>query len=223
MKKVFATVLPAVLLLLGTQANAQLIPGAGYLRSTDTVKNTSSSDAPSTEAMNGFYIGASYNIPIVGVLGIAPGFYADMLFQSKDADGGSKFLNYSAASRYTEVDLNIPVNLTLKFNVGGNAAIFAYGGPVFQYAVMARTTTSGTIRLLGQNATRNDAFNHLDAENGTLNPFNIYMGGGAGFQLGDLQLVVGYDYGLLNSVNTKNYSGYEGHRGNLKVGLNIAL
>lgn len=223
MKKVFTSVLAAALLLMGTQANAQLVTGAGYLRSTDTVKSTSSSGKSSSEAMNGFYVGGSYNIPIVSVLGIAPGFYANMLFQSKDSNGGSILLNYNSASRYTEVDLNIPVNLTLKFGLGRNAAIFAYAGPVFQYAVMARTTVNGSVSVLGQIVSNNDSYNHLDPDKGTTNPFNIYLGGGAGFQVGDLQIMVGYDYGMLNSVNTKNYSGYEGHRTNLKAGINFAF
>ena len=223
MKKVFATVLAAALLLMGTQANAQLVPGAGYLRATDTVKSTSNSSTTSTEAMNGFYVGASYNIPIVSVLGIAPGFYADMLFQHKDSNGGASWLNYNSASRYTEIDLNIPINLTLRFGLGRNAAIFAYGGPVFQYAVMAKSTFNDSVSILGQQVSSNGSYNHLDPEKGDTNPFNIYLGGGAGFQMGDVQIMVGYDYSMLNSLNTKNISGYDGRRGNLKVGINFGF
>lgn len=223
MKKLFATVLAATLLLLGTQGHAQLVTGAGYLRATDTVKSNSSSGNVSTEAMNGFYLGASYNIPIVGILGVAPGFYVDMLFQHKDSNGGSSILNYSSASRYTEVDLNIPINLNIKFNVGGNAGIFFYGGPVFQYAVMARSTFNDAVSILGQNISGGSSYNHLDPEKGDTNPFNIYLGGGAGFQLGDLQIMAGYDYSMLNCLNTKNYSGFDGRRGNLKVGINFAF
>lgn len=223
MKKIFASVLAASLMLLGTQAHAQLVTGAGYLRSTDTVKASNSNSSSSAEALNGFYLGASYNIPVVGILGVAPGFYVDMLFQHKDSNGGASYLNYTGSSRYTEVDLNIPVNLTLKFNLGSNAAIFAFGGPVFQYAVMARSTFNNSANILGVHISDGGSYNHLDPNNGDTNPFNIYLGGGAGFQIGDLQVMVGYDYSMLNCMNTKNYSGYDGRRGNLKAGINFAF
>lgn len=220
MKKLIASLFAASLMLLGTQAYAQLVVGAGYLHSTDRVKNTTS-NSTSKEALNGFYLGASYNIPIVGVLGIAPGFYADFLFQHKDSNAGSSYLSITGASRYTEVDLNIPVNLTVKFDIGSNASIFAFAGPVFQYAVMARTTVNGSVSFLGAHISESGSFNHLDPNKGDTNPFNIYLGGGAGVQVGDIQFMVGYDYSMINCVNTKNLSDYDGRRGNLKVGINF--
>lgn len=222
MKKFFVSFFAASLMLLGTQAFAQIVPGAGYLRSMDNVKATNG-NSTSADAKNGFYLGASYNIPIAGVLGVAPGFYVDMLFQHKDTNGGSSYLNYTGGSRYTEVDLNIPVNLTLKFGVGSNASIVAFAGPVFQYTVMARSTFNAAVSILGINISDGTAYNHLDAKNGDTNPFNIYLGGGAGVQVGDLQFIVGYDYSMLNRMNTKNFDGYDSRRGNLKVGINFAF
>lgn len=209
-------------MLLGTEAFAQIVPGAGYLRSMDTVKATNG-NSTSSDAKNGFYLGASYNIPIAGVLGVAPGFYVDMLFQHKDSNGGSSYLSYTGASRYTEVDLNIPVNLTLNFEVGRNAAIFAFAGPVFQVAVMARSTFNASASILGVRISDGTAYNHLNSSNGDTNPFNIYLGGGAGVQVGDIQFLVGYDYSMLNRMNTKNFADYDSRRGNLKVGINFAF
>ena len=222
MKKFFVSFFAAFLMLLGTEAFAQLVPGAGYLRSMDRVKATNGNSA-SSDAKNGFYLGASYNIPIAGVLGVAPGFYVDMLFQHKDSNGGSSYLSYTGSSRYTEVDLNIPVNLTLNFEVGRNASIFAFAGPVFQLAVMARSTFSASASILGLHISDGSAYNHLDATNGDTNPFNIYLGGGAGVQVGDIQFLVGYDYSMLNRMNTKNFADYDSRRGNLKVGINFAF
>lgn len=215
MKKIIASVLAASLMLLGTQVNAQVVPGAGYLRTTETVSNSSNATA-----YNGFYVGASFNIPIVGVLGIAPGFYANMLFANENNAGGSSILNATSSFHHTEIALNVPVNLTLKFKVGDSAAIFAYGGADFQYSVYSRSTYSVTASVVGFNLSDNGAYDHLDAKQGNQNPFNIFVGGGAGFQIGDLQLVVGYDYGLMDcdrSDNTKTT------RSQLKVGLNFSL
>ena len=63
MKKIFATLLAASLLLIGTQAHAQLATGAGYLFASETTStNNSKADAI---PHHGFYFGGSYNIPIV--------------------------------------------------------------------------------------------------------------------------------------------------------------
>lgn len=220
MKKIM--MIAAALLLLGTQAHAQLVPGVGYLNATDRTK-ASNSNTTTANSLNGFYVGASYNIHLVSVLGFAPGFYADFLFQSKDSNGGASYLNYTGSSRYTEIDLNIPLNFTFKFDITSNLGVFAYAGPVFQYAVMARSTFNDVVSILGVQVNNNGSFNHLDSEKGDTNPFNLYLGGGAGIQVGDLQFMVGYDYGVLNSLNTKVVSGYEGHRSNLKVGVNFAF
>lgn len=226
MKKIVASIFAASLLLLGTQAFAQVIPGAGYLH---VIEHSTGKDGKAVDPshMDGFYLGASYNFRLGDYFGVAPGFYVDVLLQGRNtANGviiGGVPLNVSSAYHYTEVDLNIPVNLTLNFEVGRNASIFAFAGPVFQLAVMARSTFSASASILGLHISDGSAYNHLDATNGDTNPFNIYLGGGAGVQVGDIQFLVGYDYSMLNRMNTKNFDGYDSRRGNLKVGINFAF
>ena len=73
MKKIYALVLAAALLLLGTQANAQFHIGVGYLNSTEITHYTNG-DKPFSEMMHGFYLGGTFNIKVAGNFGIAPGF-----------------------------------------------------------------------------------------------------------------------------------------------------
>ena len=62
--------------------------------------------------------------------------------------------------------------------------------------------------------------NHYDAENGDMNRFNIYLGGGLGFQVGDLLFTVGYDHNLLNIDKT---DGVTTNRNQIKAGINFAF
>ena len=71
MKKIFTTLLAASLMLLGTQAFAQMSVNAGYLNSTQSFSESNSKSINS----NGAYAGVSFNLPISGGLAVAPGVY----------------------------------------------------------------------------------------------------------------------------------------------------
>ena len=63
MKKIVTILSAALLLLAGTNAFAQMSVGAGYVNSTNSLKFSKNGDA-STTAINGFYAGVGYTIPI---------------------------------------------------------------------------------------------------------------------------------------------------------------
>ena len=215
MKKIFATLFAASLMLMGTQSFAQIVPGAGYLLSIE--KSSSENSSMDATKLNGFYVGASYNIPLVAGLGVAPGFYADMLFYN----GAASLTQYVTLSEhYTELALNLPINLNYRLEVSDNASIYAFAGPVFQVGLMARSTYNGRIDVGPIHINEGDAYNHYDAENGDMNRFNIYLGGGLGFQVGDILLTVGYDHNLLNVDRT---DGWKTNRNQIKAGINFAF
>jgi len=222
MKKVYTIVLAAALMLLGTQAKAQLNIGLGYLNSTEIASQLSDNKEVGRSGLNGMFVGASYNIEIVNGFGVAPGFYVDVLFAEKtESAGGAIFgipVTGSVTATYREVALNVPINLNYKYEVNSNFAIFVYAGPVFQYGVSSKTTYHGGARLGNLTFNDGDVYNHYDPKNGDSNPFNIFLGGGAGVQLGDIQLHVGYDHSLLNCYKGDNYNI---RRSQIKVGVNF--
>lgn len=215
MKKFIASVFAAAMLLMGTEAFAQLVPGAGYLLSIE--KSKSENSALDAIKLNGFYVGASYNIPLVGGLGVAPGLYADMLFYN----GAATFQQLlTFTEHYTELALNLPINLNYQFEIGDNFSLYAFAGPVFQVGLVARSTYNGRIDFGPIHINEGDAFNHYNSENGDMNRFNIYLGGGLGFQVGDLLFTVGYDHNLLNVDKSE---GWKTNRNQIKVGVNFAF
>lgn len=225
MKKVYTIVLAAALMLLGTQAKAQLNIGVGYLNSTEITTTTSNNNELSRMGLNGLFLGASYNIEIVNGFGVAPGFYVDVLF----AEYNRAIYAYSDRRTKRKVDLNVPINLTYRYEVNDKFAILVYAGPVFQYGVSYKYNwypkTEGIINISGAesyNMYDKDQENKIivlsEGKERIYNPFNIYLGGGAGVQLGDIQIHVGYDHSLLNCART---DGYNTRRSQIKVGVNF--
>ena len=223
MKRFLTCILAASLMLLGTQAYAQLVVGAGYLHTIENTKTTEGKAVGKPDHMNGFYLGASYNIRFSDYFGVAPGFYVNMLFQSMNNAEGGNFggilLSGSASYNYTEVALNLPVNLTLNVPISDNVDFFAFAGPTFQYGVMARSTFNTAASVGVIHYSKGDSYNHY-GKDGDGKPFNILLGGGVGVEIGDLQFLVGYDHTLMN---VSKIDGYKVGRHQIKAGINFAF
>lgn len=225
MKKFFAIALAASLLLMGTQAKAQLSVGAGYQLSLE--KTTSGNNEPTTQNYNGFYAGASYNLHIVAGLGVAPGLYMNMLFGRGEDSIGGKTLGYNLDSQYQELALNLPIHINYRFNFGRDNAFILFAGPVFQFGLLSLTKYTGTFNanlgILKINDTERYTYNHYKGDDNfkpDTNPFNIYLGGGAGVQLGDFQIFAGYDYSMLNVSKLENT---KASRSQIKAGIALSF
>ncbi len=235
MKKIFAIVL-GVALLAGTQANAQISVGAGWLNSTEksvTTYNDGSKNVSEPTNLNGFYAGGQYNIPIAGGFGVAPGLYASVLFGKQTGSLGYIVGSTNIQSDYTEIALNVPVNVNYAFEIG-DFKLIAYAGPNFQYGIVSSSvTTTATTTIIGDGNTK-DTFNHYtgqviytdgssntNADNADRNPFNIYIGGGLVFQAGSIMVNVGYDHSILNFY--KGNSNTNTSRSQIKLGVGYAF
>lgn len=215
MKKTFYVIaLSAALLLAGTQARAQLSFGAGYLHSTLTGKTSESQ--MNDEHSNGLYLGGSFNIPIVGDLGIAPGLYYSLL----TGTGTGSYLGGYATGTVTFMEhaVNVPVylNYGLKLN---KVRLFMYAGPTFQYGFSSTYKVDGNVNIpiLGINIQSGGTVDsYKDKE---MSPFNIYVGGGLGADIAKtVRVTVGFDYGVLNLYKGQE-AGTQYNRYNFKAGV----
>lgn len=218
MKKIFVTVLSAALLLVGTQANAQLSVGAGYLNSAESTAYNGGD--PDKDNLNGFYVGVNYNIPIVAGLGVAPGLYASGLFYG--SNGSDSFAGITASGKfgYSEIALNVPVNVNYKFNLSRDLDMFVYGGPIFQYGLVSKTSGEISGSLFGISVSTGKQENNEYGENGSRNPFNIYLGGGVGIDVAGIQVILGYDHSLTNISKVDKVST---GRSQIKIGVGYAF
>ncbi|MBR6859410.1 MAG: outer membrane beta-barrel protein [Bacteroidales bacterium] len=205
MKKILTTLLAATLMLLGTQAFAQVSVNAGYLNSTLKTKNTS-------DNANGAYAGVSFNVPLAGGLAIAPGVYYSMITSKETASIGSII---SGSGTFTEHAINVPVYLNYGIDLARDTKVFLFGGPTLQYGLASNVKYDANVAgISGSNTVSN-----YDSEN--FNRMNVYLGGGLGFLVGAFQITVGYDYGMMNQYKGDN--AINCHRSNLKLGVGFAF
>ena len=203
MKKFFSTILVASLMLLGTTAFAQMSVNAGYL-------NSSLSDKNASLNANGAYAGISFNLPIAGGLAIAPGVYYSMITSKNEGAIGTF---YKKTGTFMEHAVNVPVYLNYGFGLSRDTKVFLYGGPTLQYGLASTVKNNRNAGGVVEINTETDNYKDPD-----FNRFNVYLGGGLGFQASAILVTVGYDYGMM-----PQYKEGTSHRSNLKLGVGFAF
>ena len=201
MKRIITTLLAASLMLLGTEAFAQVSVNAGYLNSTLAYENASDND-------NGLFAGVTATIPIIGGLSIAPGVYYSML-TGKVLDFGT-----IANAILTEHAVNVPVYVSYGYDLSRDMKVFFFGGPTLQYGLASNTKYSSG--LISDSSLTVD--NYKDSSN--YERKNVFLGGGLGMQVAGFLVSLGYDYGLMNQFKSDNSVA---HRSNLKIGVGYAF
>ena len=85
---------------------------------------------------------------------------------------------------------------------------------------MARSTYNKRIDAGPIHINEGEAYDHYNADNGDMNRFNIYLGGGVGVQLGDIIFHMSYDHSLLDiDKSTKHVTS----RGGFKLGVGLGF
>ena len=197
MKKILSTLLAASLMLIGTQAFAQMSVNAGYLNSTLATKNTKS-------GANGAYVGVSFNLPVAGGLSVAPGVYYSGLFSKN-----TELFGFGTGS-FQEHAVNVPVYLNYGIQLSRDTEFFIFSGPTAQYGLASKVKHE-----VGSINTTVD--NYADSD---FNRFNVYLGGGVGMNAGGIIVTVGYDYGMMNQYKNTDVAC---HRSNIKIGVGFAF
>lgn len=201
MKKFLTTILAASLMLLGTQAFAQMSVNAGYLNSTRTAKDSKSANA------NGAYAGVSFNLPVAGGLAVAPGLYYSMITSTDVASIGKL---YSGKGTFMEHAINVPVYVNYGFALAPDTKFFIFGGPTAQYGLSSTVKSENDIAGLVTINGKTNLYEKYD----DYTRFNVYLGGGVGFQAGAFQVTAGYDYGMMPT-----FKDGDEHRSNIKIGV----
>ncbi len=227
MKKFFVI---AAMLLAGFTASAQINIGAGYLNENWALKE--GSNKAGNIALNGFYAGASYNIPIVEGLGVAPGAYFTMAFgYLRDTEGSKdiyKVGSYALQAPMSSMSIIVPVHVTYSMDLGPGKA-FAYLGPAFQYGLKLKselTTNNGDLNALISEFAGKDAFVFEnayakdDSGNRDMKPFDVKLDVGFGYNWKFLQFNAGYTWGFLNRDTDEDASA---HANGIHAGIAVVF
>lgn len=203
MKKII--VAAAAMLLACATSFAQFNVNLGYANSKETTKVSSEKYSSS---LNGFTVGFGYTLELLDNLFFTPG--VNYLFVGgADANNVGGVLNLKGD--VTEHYLNVPLTFSYDLELAPNTSFFVFAGPTASFGLAS--TTKVTASALGYQAdTRIDNY-----DGDGYKRFDIMIGGGAGIKFADKYCFkVGYDYGLLNRIDSSNASE---HRGQLTVGI----
>lgn len=176
----------AAALLLGWQANAQIIANVGYAHGFENVKVDVSSNLSNKHLahMDGLYAGANYYYSLDNVLdgfAVLPGANFSFLLSRTVRE-----------DRIREVALNIPVQASYTHEINETVKIFGQTGPTFQVGLIhkAKITETGTSFSL---------YNSNNQYGYVRNRFNIYWGFAGGVEVSDtFRVEVGFDLGFLD-------------------------
>ena len=204
MKKFFTTVLAASLMLIATNASAQLYLGAGYLNSDLVQGNT-------TTNMNGGYVGGNFGINLMSQgsidLALVPGAYVTYL-GSKDEQ---TVLGSTTVTTMNELFVDVPVSFKFNYNLTRDYGLFAYAGPVVRFGL------SSTSKVDNE-----DINTHLSSKNFEDTDYarvQMLLGLGVGFELNkQFQFTIGYDLGL-NNLYTGDDDDTKWSRNQLRLGV----
>ncbi len=183
MRRIITLIAAAVMMTIATNSFAQMQVGAGFLHSNESIsmKGTDLGDI----GTNGAYAGFSYNLPIAGNFGIAPGLYYSLLMSNESTN----FVGLDLGSKVREHYVNVPVYFNFGFNLGQSSKLFIFAGPTAQFGI----ASSSELSAAGVSSGKFDRF-----KDGNLSRTNVLVGGGLGLNISKIQITLGYDQGLFN-------------------------
>lgn len=212
-------ILIAAALLIGIQANAQLIFNGGYLHATEQTSISEAGNTVSgTDLLDGLYAGAKYRFGLDGItegLSIAPGANLSFLFgRHAQTD---LFDNFADKAILNQIALNVPVHVQYLFEITPDFKLEAWAGPTMQIGLYDRVIDNGDNPTLIYNQYKDIPGSVRTRPMAARSLFNLYLGLGVGVEISELVHVnVGYDFGLLNISTDPNA---KVTRGLLRIGF----
>lgn len=210
MKKLLKVVaVAAVMAISANSAFAQFGIEAGYAGSQARTKMSESKDVVKSEALNGFYVGANYNVKLIGGLSLQPGINYEYQTAKISELSNLQFSEATANEHY----LNVPVRLQYSFEILPVFKVFAYTGPTFSIGLAGGVSCEADIPVFGKvdvkydyysgkfSSSNDDIKNVLDKMEpvAAYNRFDIKYGLGLGVELFKfIEVKGGYDWGLMN-------------------------
>lgn len=214
MKKIFALVALVGSLMMAGQANAQLSVNAGFANQMKTYTGTVPVFGGYTDrdtSMSGFFVGASYNLPIAGALSVAPGIY----YQRLGHNTSSSLAVTTAHFKSVEQAIAIPILFNYSFEMSRDVDLFLFVGPNVTFG-LTKTFTA----WLGDTEPADPTVDYFGGDNPVNSRLNVFGTFGIGMEYHSLRFQFGYQVGLLDRTTSSNTTEKVN---NLFVGVGYAL
>lgn len=153
------------------------------------------------EIINGFQIGPVAESPIIKNFDLQYGVLYQFLINEGPGD-------FSGTNTYTGHFLEVPLRLKADFPMNSDIKLFAFAGPNLSFGLAEKTVNVTTVGSSVITSTYNRY--EIDADDDDIydiSRFNLQMGVGGGVQYENVQLKVGYDWGI-NDLNKRENAGF---------------
>lgn len=209
MKKTLAIVAFVAVMLVAGKAQAQLSVNLGY--APETFVETAGNDSYLT-VMNGFFLGATYNINLVKDLGLSVGGQIRW-----NTDSGSSTDTYSfwgvqvgettGSYKSNQILVDVPILVNYGFRINRNMRISPFVGPTINFGIYGKTSGEYKVTSVVGSTTHSisdDWYSQEQSENNSIKRFNLSATAGVAFSFKQFRVFGGYNYGLLNVANNAN-------------------
>ena len=183
------------MLVCGT-ANAQLGVYAGY--APNKILTSYDGGTPDTIGLNGFMVGASYNLPVSNGLNVSVGLQYRMNTSTKESQGTLFGVTGYTKQEHNQSLIDIPVLLNYGFDVSNGVKLSILAGPTFSLALSGSTHTVINASGYGTGLTLYDGTANWYDENAKNNTFDISGTLGLCLNFNNILIFGGYNMGLLN-------------------------
>lgn len=118
---------------------------------------------------------------------------------------GSTYPGVVGTNHYTGHYVDVPVHLKIGFPVQPDITLFAFAGPQLNFG-LAQNVENRTVVFGSEVITNVDRYKADVDDDGVydLNRFDLQLGLGAGLQFKNIQLQVGYDWGMFDLNKREN-------------------
>lgn len=197
MKKRLIIVVALLSILTVSQVSAQtrvgVKAGANFSMMTSTVFDTKQDLGTHV----GFHVGFTSEIPLIANLYFNPGLY----FSSKGYKTSLSLLGSTVKSSFNPYFIEIPLHIMFKLPIS-NSAIFGYVGPYFSYGIAGNIITKTQIPGFDERTDKNKI--NFGSESGDhMEPFDMGLDIGVGFEVNKFQVSLQYALGFLNLVPSR--------------------
>ncbi len=193
-------ILVLTMLIIIAQAQAQVRPGikAGFNLSNVFAEGVKTGDKKSYHMKPGFQFGMVVDWTLGNSLTLQPGMqFATQGFIDKYTSNGDYVRKFSLYY------LQLPINVQYRLNLGEVDVLFQ-AGPYFGYGVAAKQKSFKN----GTKEDISDSYKTIEFGNSTTdelyNQYDYGIGLGAGIEYANMQLLVGYNFGLYQMTLHKN-------------------
>jgi len=176
-------------------ASAGIVSAQNYGIEAGYVSSTTNNDA----AVTGTHAGPVAEVKLAGPLHFANGFKYQLLLNSKEHVLGT--------STYTGHFIQVPLRLKVGFPLTGDFSVFAFGGPNIDFGLEEQVVTITPI--FGSEVKTTVHQYEIDADDDgqpDFSRFNLQLGLGGGIRYHNLQVKVGYDWGMNDLHRADNTS-----------------